>query len=178
MFDPSFSRRRTRLLLTLTVITVIATACGGGGGGNSNMASVTLAVAPTSIALGKTATLNWSSSTGTTCTASGGWSGDKTNSGTEVVSPTAGGNVTYTLQCDGAMFTTGEASATLMVTAPTAFSATALVSDTAGTGALETDTNLVNAWGIAFISPAWLKQLATSVIFITTVTVTRAGRGH
>jgi uncharacterized protein (TIGR03118 family) len=67
------------------------------------------------------------------------------------------------------MFTAGEASATLTVTAPTAFSATALVSDTAGTGALETDTHLVNPWGIAFspTSPAWVanNHTASSTIY-------------
>src|SRR5262245_50282704 len=134
-----------------SVITVIAAACGGGGGGDdSNAAVVTLSVTPTSIVLGETAMLDWTASTGTTCTAGDGWSSDKAVSGSEVVTPTASGEVTFTLTCEGGMFTSGADTATLTVTAPTAFSATALVSDTAGTGALETDTNLVNPWGIAF----------------------------
>ena len=164
------SRRRMRLLIIVPLVAVLAAGCGGGGGSdNSNMAAVTLSVDPTSIALGKTATLNWTASAGTTCTASDGWSGSKADSGNEVVTPAASGDVTYTLTCEGGMFTAGEASATLTVTAPTAFSATALVSDTAGTGALETDTHLVNPWGIAFspTSPAWVanNHTASSTIY-------------
>ena len=69
------------------------------------------------------------------------------------------GHATYTLSCTGGTFTrTGQASATLTVNAPSAYSATSLVSDTAGTGALVVDPNLVNPWGVVFgpTTPAWV----------------------
>ncbi|HSB21715.1 MAG TPA: TIGR03118 family protein, partial [Burkholderiaceae bacterium] len=60
-------------------------------------------------------------------------------------------------------------SVTLTVNAPSPFSATSLVADTGATGALTTDTNLVNAWGIAFgpTSPVWVanNHSATSTLY-------------
>jgi uncharacterized protein (TIGR03118 family) len=158
-------------LLILSAVIALGAACGGGGGddNSSNVAMVTLSVDPTSIALGETATLNWTASAGTACTASDGWSGDKADSGSEDVTPGDAGDVTYTLTCDGGGFTQGEASATLTVTAPTAFSATTLVSDTDGTGALETDAHLVNPWGIALspTSSVWVanNHTASSTVY-------------
>jgi uncharacterized protein (TIGR03118 family) len=166
MFTHSFSRRRARLLAVMQVAAVLAAGCGGGGygdggsgGGGMNPPTVSLSAQPTSIVLGAASTLTWSSSSGTTCTASGAWTGAKAAAGTESVTPTATGTQTYTLSCSGGTYSgSGSASAALTVTAPSAFSATSLVSDTAGSGALTTDANLVNAWGIAFgpTSPAWV----------------------
>jgi len=62
----------------------------------------------TSIILGNSATLSWSSSDATSCTASGGWSGTKALSGSQLVSPTQ--TTTYTLTC------TGDGSATKSLT--------------------------------------------------------------
>jgi len=163
MFIHSFSLRRARALAVLQFSAILAAGCGGGGygdgGGGMNPPTVSLSVQPTSIVLGASATLTWTSSAGTTCTASGAWTGAKAGTGTESVTPTATGTQTYTLSCSGAGYSGGRnASATLTVTAPSAFSATSLVSDAAGSGALTTDANLVNAWGIAFgpTSPAWV----------------------
>lgn len=47
---------------------------------------------------GSTATLSWTSSDVTSCSASGDWSGSKSTSGSENVTPTS--NSTYTLTCD------------------------------------------------------------------------------
>ena len=142
------------------------TACGGGSGygGGGIMppppATLTITVAPTSIALGQSATLTWASSTGSACTASGAWSGTQTASGTSVVTPTAVSTATYTLACAGGGAYGGNVSksAVLTVTAPSAFSATKLVGDTPVAGAAHTDANLVNPWGIAFgpTSPFWV----------------------
>jgi uncharacterized protein (TIGR03118 family) len=162
MFTYSFTHRRARLLVALQVVASLAAGCGGGGYGGSGgqkMPTVALSVSPTSIVLGASATLTWSSSVGTSCTASGAWSGAKATSGTESVSPVATGSQAYTLNCSGGAYSgSGSASATLTVTAPSAFSATSLIADTAGTGAQSIDANLVNAWGIAFgpTSPAWV----------------------
>jgi uncharacterized protein (TIGR03118 family) len=143
--------------------TVVALGCGGGGygGGGSTTPPPTIAIAvnPTTIVLGQSTTLTWTASAGSTCTASGGWTGTQTATGTATETPTASGTVTYTLMCTGSGAyggsTTG--SATLTVNAPTSFSSTALVGDTAG-AALVQDTNLVNPWGIAFspTSFAWV----------------------
>jgi Beta-propeller repeat len=78
--------------------------------------TVTIAVVPTTISVGQSANLTWSSTNATSCTASGGWTGTQATSGTASESPTASGNVTYTLTCAG----TGgnvQGSATLTVTA-------------------------------------------------------------
>ncbi len=137
------------------VAALVAVGCGGGGygggGGGSPPPTVAVTVAPTSIVLGRSSTLTWSASAGSTCTASGGWSGTQTVTGTATETPTAVGPVTYTLTCTGSGAYGGSmsGSATLTVTAPTSFTATALVGDTAA-GALTVDANLVNPWGIAF----------------------------
>ena len=84
--------------------------------------TVTLSVAPTSITLGQSATLTWSSTNATTCTASNAWSGAQNTSGSVVVTPTATGTQTYTLSCSaaGSTHTTGDV--ILTVNAPAAAS--------------------------------------------------------
>ncbi len=62
--------------------------------------TVTISATPSSINSGDSATVIWSSTNATSCTASGGWTGTKSISGTEVVSPTT--DTTYTLSCSGA----------------------------------------------------------------------------
>jgi len=60
--------------------------------------SLTLAADPTSITSGSSSTLTWTTSNASSCWASGGWTGWKTNTGgTESVYPTA--NTTYNLEC-------------------------------------------------------------------------------
>jgi hypothetical protein len=62
--------------------------------------TVSLTASPDSIAAGESSTLSWSSSNVTSCTASGGWSGSKSTSGSQSVAPTV--TTTYTLTCSGA----------------------------------------------------------------------------
>ena len=54
---------------------------------------------PLTINEGESATLSWASENALSCEASGSWSGEKTLTGEEVVSPVI--NSTYTLTCDG-----------------------------------------------------------------------------
>lgn len=61
--------------------------------------TVNFAASPTAITSGQSSTLSWSSTNATSCVASGGWSGTKAVSGTEVVSPTA--TTIFTLSCTG-----------------------------------------------------------------------------
>jgi uncharacterized protein (TIGR03118 family) len=153
--DQKRNNRAARWIALASGAALIA-ACGGGGyGGGGNTApppTLTLAFQPTSVVLGHSSTLTWTSNSGTSCTASGAWSGVQATSGTLVVTPTAVGTLTYTLTCSGGAYSGSTSmSATLTVTAmASAFSMTSLVTDTAGTGAVVTDANVVNGWGIAF----------------------------
>ena len=137
--------------------------CGGGGyggGATSNPpATVSVSVSPTTISVGQSATVTWSSNAGTTCTASGAWTGAQSASGTTAVTPSAAGTLTYSLNCTGGAYTSGTGSATLTVNAASAFSLTNLVADAAGGTATNTDANLVNPWGLSIPSvpaPAWV----------------------
>ena len=75
--------------------------------------AVTLTATPSAIDQDQSATLSWSSSYASSCTASGGWSGGRATSGSEVVWPTA--TTGYTISCTG---DGGSASATLTVNEP------------------------------------------------------------
>jgi uncharacterized protein (TIGR03118 family) len=133
---------------------------GGGYGGNPMpAATVSVVVKPTTITLGQSTVVTWTSNTGTNCTASGAWSGSLAATGTKTVTPTAAGAETFTLNCTGGGYAAGKGSATLTVNAATAFSLTRLVADTAGGTAGNTDTNLVNPWGLSIPAgsfPAWV----------------------
>jgi uncharacterized protein (TIGR03118 family) len=142
---------------------LVLASCGGGYGGGSMSplpVTLTISVAPTSIVLGQSATLTWTSSAGSTCAASGAWTGAQAASGSTVVTPTVTGTSTYTLDCGGGggYGGTTSKSASLAVTAPSAYSNTRLVGDTAAGGAAHVDANLVNPWGIVAgpTSPFWV----------------------
>ena len=128
-------------------------ACGGGGyggGGDSNPpATLSLSVEPTTITLGQSATLTWTTN-GASCTAGGAWSGTKSAGGSEDVTPTETGTLTYTLTCAGGGYGESQrASATLTVDPAGAFTQTLLVAGFAGSAALTTDSSLVNPRGVA-----------------------------
>ncbi len=87
---------------------------------NNPLPIITISVNPTSITLGQSATLTWSSSNATSCTASNAWSGAQATSGTLAVTPAATGSQTYTLTCSGAGSTSIVADVVLTVNAPAA----------------------------------------------------------
>jgi len=58
-----------------------------------------LTIAATSVVVGKSTTITWSSVDAASCTASGSWSGTLATSGTHMLSPTTVGASTYTLTC-------------------------------------------------------------------------------
>ncbi len=148
--------------VTGIVCGLIVANCGGGHGGaygGSSMpaASVSVSVNPTSITLGQSTVVTWSSN-GSSCTASGGWSGSLAASGTQTVTPTAVGTDTFKLSCTGGVYSAGTGSANLTVAAATAFSLTNLVADGAGGTGVNVDANLVNPWGLSIPAgnfPAW-----------------------
>lgn len=78
---------------------------------------VNLSASPTSVAYGGSSTLNWSSGNVTSCSASGGWSGSKTTSGTQTITNLTS-TATYTLTCTGANGSASQ-SVTVTVAAPT-----------------------------------------------------------
>ncbi len=148
------------------VLSMLLAACGGSsyGGGGSSMppATLTIAFAPSTITLGQSSTLTWTTN-GSSCTASGAWTGTQSAGGTQVVTPTAVGTQTYTLTCNGGAYGNSPSqSATLTVNAPSAFSMSSLVSDGA-VASVTNDANLVNPWGIVFApgAPVWIANNAT-----------------
>lgn len=64
--------------------------------------TVSLSMAPTSVAAGQSATLTWSTTGATACTASNAWAGSRGTSGSLAVTQAAAGNYTYTMTCTGA----------------------------------------------------------------------------
>jgi Beta-propeller repeat len=63
--------------------------------------TVTIIATPTSIIVGQSSTLTWSSTNATSCTASGAWSGTEPVTGTQTLTPSATGSGVYTLTCTG-----------------------------------------------------------------------------
>jgi uncharacterized protein (TIGR03118 family) len=159
-------------------IAVLLVGCGGTGGGGAYGGSastpipsaVTVKVSPASVAAGQSATVTWSSNSGTSCTASGAWNGSQPATGSSVITPTAAGSETFSLSCSGGVYSSGTGSAILTVTAAAAPSSTAsytltnLVADAAGGSAQNVDPKLVNPWGlsIAATNPAWTANNHTS----------------
>ena len=92
---------------TTLVLTTLLSACGGGGGGGP---SAPVAVSPTvtvstdisQLVVGGSLIVSWSSTNATSCSASGGWSGSKSTSGSEEISPDSEGSITFSLSCTGA----------------------------------------------------------------------------
>lgn len=164
---PLFPVRRATWLAGLAALGLVA--CGGGGGEAPPPAlpapTVSLSVQPTSIVQGQSATLTWAASDNSSCTASGDWSGAQGVSGTAAVTPGAVGTQTYTLSCAGSGAYAGSTmqSASLTITAPSAYTHTLLVANQASAGAQTVDANLVNGWGVAFgaTSPVWVSNQAT-----------------
>jgi uncharacterized protein (TIGR03118 family) len=163
---------RRPLWLTAQLLTLLLAGCGGSsynGGGNMVQPlapTVTFSVAPTTITLGQSATLTWSTTNASSCAASGGWTGTQATSGTQSVTPTGAGNVTYTLSCTaptGGSYSGGgggqtSMNVTLTVNAASAFAFTNLAADTSGTAALNVDDKLKNPWGVVFgpNTPVWV----------------------
>ena len=101
--------------------------CSGAGGTTSRTATVavsakpppptiTIAATPSQVPQSGTAMLNWSSANATSCSASGGWSGSKPLSGSQVTAALSQ-TTTFVLSCTGAGGTASR-STTVTVTVP------------------------------------------------------------
>ena len=98
--------------LSIIVSTFILASCGGGGegGGSTLTPTVNLSAEPTSVLLGNTSTLTWSSTNATSCSAS--WTTQTGSSGSEAVTISTAGNNSFSITCTGAG---GSRSATVTV---------------------------------------------------------------
>jgi uncharacterized protein (TIGR03118 family) len=137
--------------------------CGGYHGGSAAMTptSVSISVNPTSVIAGRAATLMWSATGGTSCMASGAWSGAQSSSGSMSITTTTAGSEVFTLTCGSGIYSSNSASATLTVTAASTAMLTELVANVAGGSAAHVDTNLINPWGVSIpaapsTAPAWI----------------------
>jgi uncharacterized protein (TIGR03118 family) len=125
--------------------------------------SVTISVNPTTIVLGESAVLTWSSISVSACTASGAWSGPQSAQGSTKVTPPTTGSFAYVLNCSIAPSGSIAQSATLTVDAMAAAASvghrvlgrrdarvrrTDLLADVPGAGALGTDPYLFEPWGL------------------------------
>ncbi|HEY2633482.1 MAG TPA: S8 family serine peptidase [Steroidobacteraceae bacterium] len=76
-----------------------------------------LTLAASSLAVGSSTTITWSSINATGCTASGSWSGTLAAGGNKTVTPTAAGTDTYTLTCANSAGASQASAVSLTVTA-------------------------------------------------------------
>jgi hypothetical protein len=91
---------------------------GGSGGttGGGTKPTVTLTATPASVTSGSAATLNWSASNASACTAGGAWSGSKSSAGGSQSTGALTSSQTYSLTCTNTAGSTS-ASASVTVTA-------------------------------------------------------------
>jgi hypothetical protein len=80
-------------------------------------AAPTLTLAAASVAVGSSTTISWTSANAASCTASGSWSGTLATSGTQTITPTAAGTLTYMLTCANSSGSSKASTATLNVSA-------------------------------------------------------------
>jgi uncharacterized protein (TIGR03118 family) len=136
--------------------------------------NLAITVKPSTITLGQSATLSWSSNSVTACVASGAWSGPQPPQGTSTVTPTTTGTFAYVLGCSTAVGSLADS--TVLTVRPVAAHASAhrfmparhgaslfrtdLVADIAGTSALRTDPDLGDPWGV--VLPEQLPAILTS----------------
>jgi len=78
----------------------------------------TINISPQTITLGQSATLTWSSSSATSCTAFNSWTGTQATSGSIQVTPTTIGSFVYSMYCLNGSLGSQNASVTLTVNTP------------------------------------------------------------
>jgi hypothetical protein len=124
----------TLVSAVLILATAVLAGCGGGyGGGSRQPATLSISVSPETITLGESATLTWSSNA-PSCTASGAWSGSKAGNGSESVTPTETGTLTYSLVCSGGRYGESDRGSATLTVNP-AEQAAAFVGEACCTGA-------------------------------------------
>ena len=104
----------------------------------------TLTLGLPAVAVASSTTLAWSSTSATSCTAAGAWSGALATSGSETITPTAVGPQTYTLTCSNLGGPSTAASVTLTATAETVVPAAPTL--TLGASSIPADTTTTISW--------------------------------
>jgi hypothetical protein len=113
---------KSYLLLAVSVcVLCVLNGCGSGGTKASPVPIVNIVVSSTTIALGQSVTLSWTSSYAQSCMASANpsesdWSGSEVANGSQSVKPVSQGTITYAIMCTGAG---GSAPGSTSVTATT-----------------------------------------------------------
>jgi hypothetical protein len=107
-------------------------------------ATPTLTLGSSSVAVGSSTTLAWSSVSATSCTASGAWSGTLATSGSETITPAAVGPQTYTLTCSNLGGPSASANVTLTATPETTTPAAPTL--TLGASSIPADTTTTISW--------------------------------
>ena len=87
---------------------IVLSSCGGGGGGGGSgdstpmtpAPSINFSAEPTSVLLGNTSTLTWTSTNASSCSAS--WTSSTSSSGSEAVTISTAGNNNFSISCNGA----------------------------------------------------------------------------
>lgn len=134
--------------------------------------TVSLSATRTSLTLGQSTTLNWSSTNATSCTASGAWSGAQAVSGTQVFTPASGGTYTYTLSCSGSGGGPVSQQVTVSVVPPTAPVVTLSASPSSLTLGESTTLTWSSTNADSCSAPSWTGSNGSSGTEIETPTVT------
>ena len=95
------------VVVLLLVSALVLSGCSGGSSPVTNTppppnTTAFISISPSAVMPGQSATVVWSSSNATSCTASGAWSGTLETSGSATVMLQGNTAQTYTLTCDGA----------------------------------------------------------------------------
>ena len=150
-------------------------------GGGAPAPTVSLSASPPSIASGGSSTLTWSSANATSCTASGGWSGPKPVSGSQLSAPITA-TTTFALSCTGAGGTVSTSAVVAVVPTPT-LSLIASPTTVAAGNASTLQWSTANAASCT-ASGGWTGAKATSgsqstgaIVSTTTFTLTCTGPG-
>jgi hypothetical protein len=107
-------------------------------------ATPTLTLGATTIAVGKSTTITWSSASATSCTASGSWTGTLAASGSETITPAIVGPETFTLICSNLGGPSAAASVTLDATSSLVKPAAPVL--TLGATSIQAQTTTTLAW--------------------------------
>jgi endoglucanase len=122
--------------------------------------TVTISVNPASITVGQGATLTWSSANATACKASGAWSGARPTAGTQTVTGSVAGTLTYGLACSGSGAT---ATGTTTLT---------VISGPSSGGLLPAQVRIQSDWGAGYCADVTVTNgTAGPITWATDVTV-------
>jgi len=174
-----------KLTTAIAAITAtILTACGGGGGGGAPiqpLPTVTIAFASATGSIGVASQLNWTSSNATSCSGQTGLSGSQATSGTVSVTPTQGGQFTYSISCAGPGGTSS-ASTVLHVplaVLPSSYVNAAAAGEVLGSQALPNEVRMGNAVAFAdFFQDGSYSMVTHSLEYDPNNTATATNFGH